>query len=100
MMTARVVELDLSGRTVLVTGAGSGIGRACALRFAGTGAKVVVVDVDAAAAAQVADAVGGQAVAVDLADPDFTDLLDPAVDVLVNNAGLQFVAPLADFPPD
>jgi 3-hydroxybutyrate dehydrogenase len=100
MMTARVVELDLSGRTVLVTGAGSGIGRACALRLAGTGAKVVAVDIDGQAAKEVADAVGGHAVAVDLADPDFTEAIDPAVDVLVNNAGLQFVAPLPDFPPE
>jgi 3-hydroxybutyrate dehydrogenase len=100
MTTAHVVDLDLSGRTVLVTGAGSGIGRACALRLADTGARVLVVDVDERAAKEVAAAAGGQAVAADLAEPGFTDLLDPAVDVLVNNAGLQFVAPLPDFPAD
>ena len=36
----------------------------------------------------------------DLSDPDAVDALDAEVDVLVNNAGLQFVAALPDFPPD
>jgi len=100
MTTARVVELDLSGRTVLVTGAGSGIGRAVALRLAATGAQLVAVDIDERAAKEVAAATGGRAVAVDLADGSFTEALDPAVDILVNNAGLQYVAPLAEFPPE
>ncbi|MFS8478046.1 MAG: 3-hydroxybutyrate dehydrogenase [Micromonosporaceae bacterium] len=94
-----VVRLDLSGRTALVTGAGSGIGRACAARLARAGATVVVVDRDAAAAKSVAAETGGRAEVLDLADPDVVDLLDPAVDVLVNNAGLQVVAPLPEFPP-
>jgi 3-hydroxybutyrate dehydrogenase len=99
-MTARVVDLDLTGRAALVTGAGSGIGRACATRLAAAGADVVVVDVDEPAAKEVAAAIGGRAVTADLSDPSVADDLDAGVDVLVNNAGLQFVSALPDFPPD
>src|SRR4051812_30142484 len=98
MTTARVVELDLSGRTALVTGAGSGIGRACATRLAAAGADVLVVDVDEAAAKEVAAAIGGRSTTADLSDPDAVDEVEAEVDVLVNNAGLQFVSPLPDFP--
>jgi 3-hydroxybutyrate dehydrogenase len=84
----------------MVTGGASGIGRACAVRLAAAGAAVVVVDRDAAAAQAVADQVGGTAVALDLTDLDAIDRLDLDVDVLVNNAGLQHVAPLHEFPVD
>jgi 3-hydroxybutyrate dehydrogenase len=90
----------LDGRRALVTGAASGIGRACAVRLAEAGASVIVVDRDAEGAKTVAEAVGGQAVAVDLSDLDAVDALDLDVDVLVNNAGLQHVAPLHEFPVD
>jgi 3-hydroxybutyrate dehydrogenase len=90
----------LAGRRALITGGGSGIGRACAVRLAGAGARVVVVDRDADAAKAVADLVDGTAVAVDLSDLDAVDALDLDVDVLVNNAGLQHVAPLHEFPVD
>src|SRR5215203_5892399 len=90
----------LSGRRAMVTGGASGIGRACAVRLSAAGASVVVVDRDADAAQAVADEVGGTAVAVDLTDLDAIDRLDLDVDVLVNNAGLQHVAPLHEFPVD
>src|SRR3954468_9552714 len=90
----------LAGRRALITGGASGIGRACALRLAQDGAEVVVVDRDADAAKEVAEAAGGTAVAVDLSDLDAVDALDLAVDVLVNNAGLQHVAPIHEFPVD
>jgi 3-hydroxybutyrate dehydrogenase len=100
-----VVEVDLGGRTALVTGAGQGIGRACALRLAAAGAQILVVDRDEAAAADVAKQATGTAFTVDLADLDAAesalgDHLDAGVDILVNNAGLQHVAPLQEFPPD
>ena len=91
---------SLVGRRALITGGASGIGRACAVRLAEDGADVVVVDRDAEAAKAVAEQVGGTAVAVDLSDLDAVDALDLAVDVLVNNAGLQHVAPLHEFPVD
>ena len=94
------VNGSLVGRRALITGGASGIGRACALRLADDGADVVVVDRDAAAAEAVAADVGGTAVAVDLSDLDAVSALDLAVDVLVNNAGLQHVAPVHEFPVD
>jgi len=90
----------LAGRRAMITGGASGIGRACAARLAEAGAKVVVVDRDAAAAERVAAEVGGTAVTVDLSDLDAVDALDLDVDVLVNNAGLQHVAPVHEFPVD
>jgi len=94
------VQVDLSGHTALVTGAGSGIGRAVARRLAGAGAAVIAVDRDETAAKEVADQVDGRAVVADLADPDVVDALDVAADILVNNAGIQHVAPVEEFPPD
>jgi 3-hydroxybutyrate dehydrogenase len=90
----------LDGRRALITGGASGIGRACAVRLAEVGASVVVVDRDAEGAKRVAEAVGGQAVTADLSDLDAVDALDLDVDVVVNNAGLQHVAPLHEFPVD
>jgi 3-hydroxybutyrate dehydrogenase len=92
--------VDLSGRQALVTGAGSGIGRACALRLAAAGAKVTALDLDGEAAKQVADQIGGRALQVDLADPNVIDALGLDADIVVNNAGLQTVAPIQEFPPE
>jgi 3-hydroxybutyrate dehydrogenase len=98
---SRPVASDfLTGRRALVTGGGSGIGRAAALRLAEAGAHVLVVDRDADAAAAVAEKIDGTAVTADLSDLDAVDGLDLDVDVLVNNAGLQHVAPIHEFPPD
>ncbi|WP_062207289.1 3-hydroxybutyrate dehydrogenase [Streptomyces sp. NBRC 109706] len=90
----------LAGRTALVTGAASGIGRSCALALAAAGAHVHVVDRAADGARRTAAEIGGSALVVDLADPDAVDTLPEAVDIVVNNAGLQHVAPLHEFPPD
>ncbi|HSF27020.1 MAG TPA: 3-hydroxybutyrate dehydrogenase [Actinomycetes bacterium] len=92
-------QLDLRGRRALVTGAGSGIGLACARRLSTAGAQVCVVDIDADAATEAAGLIGGEAVVCDLADLDAVDRLDLDVDVIVNNAGIQHVAPVHEFPP-
>ncbi|ATY15314.1 3-hydroxybutyrate dehydrogenase [Amycolatopsis sp. AA4] len=89
---------SLAGRTALVTGGGSGIGLACVRAFGAAGAKVHVVDV--AGAEEAAAEVGGQAHVVDLTDPAALATLPVDVDVLVNNAGVQHVAPLPEFPPE
>jgi 3-hydroxybutyrate dehydrogenase len=92
---------DLTGRRVLVTGGASGIGAACAERFAAAGAFVTVADLDAAGAARVAAAIGGHAIRVDLADPGFdAAALAADQDVIVNNAGIQHVSPLEEFPEE
>ncbi|MFF4582494.1 3-hydroxybutyrate dehydrogenase [Streptomyces sp. NPDC001389] len=88
------------GRVALVTGGGSGIGRACAVALADAGAFVHVVDVDAEAAETVAARIGGVAHPADLADPTAFDALPASVDILVNSAGLQHVAAIEEFPPE
>ncbi len=89
----------LTGRKVLVTGAASGIGRACADGFAAAGAEVYVVDRAGEAAKEVAEAIGGTAVVADLSEAEAVDALPDDADIVVNNAGLQHVAPLHEFPP-
>jgi 3-hydroxybutyrate dehydrogenase len=97
--TPRSSDLDLRGRRALVTGAASGIGRACARRLAAAGAEVTVLDRDADGAKAVADELDGRALVVDLAGPEL-DTLRVDTDILVNNAGLQHVAPVQEFPPE
>ncbi|MER7761084.1 3-hydroxybutyrate dehydrogenase [Streptomyces sp. NPDC097619] len=88
------------GRTALVTGGGSGIGLACARALAAAGATVHIVDRNAVAAKEAAAETGGHAHVVDLADPTAVAGLPAAVDILVNSAGLQHVAPVEEFPPE
>jgi NAD(P)-dependent dehydrogenase (short-subunit alcohol dehydrogenase family) len=99
---------DLTGRTVLVTGAGSGIGRETALLSATRGANLVICDVDEAGLAEVDAAVremGRDVLArrVDVADRDqmtaFAEAVAErvgAVDLLVNNAGVGLGGGLLD----
>jgi 3-hydroxybutyrate dehydrogenase len=95
---------ELAGRTALVTGAASGIGRAVALRLAEGGAHVLVLDLDEAGAREVASETGGDHLVVDLSDAGSIDALglgtEVHADILVNNAGVQHVAAVQDFDPD
>ncbi|MCI3279285.1 SDR family NAD(P)-dependent oxidoreductase [Streptomyces cylindrosporus] len=101
------------GRSVIVTGAGSGIGRAAALAFAAQGARVVIADLNAEGAEKVVaeiEQAGGTAVAAvgDLSEQAVVDAVVRTavdtfggVDVLVNNAGIMDrMSALADVADD
>ncbi len=95
---------DLQGATVVITGAGRGIGLATAHQFAAAGAMVVIGDLDGSVAASAAGQVGGRTVgyAVDVADREsyaaFITLAKQhgPIDILVNNAGIMPLSPLVE----
>nr|MDA8320685.1 SDR family NAD(P)-dependent oxidoreductase [Actinomycetota bacterium] len=100
----------VSGKVCVVTGAGSGIGRAVAIRLAEEGGAVLCADVNADGVADTVRqirAAGGDAVdrIVDVADPAAVDAMIGAaverwggVDVLVNNAGVNIPGVLHEVP--
>jgi rhamnulose-1-phosphate aldolase/alcohol dehydrogenase len=106
-LARRPAPKPLATRVALVTGGGSGIGRAAAQRLAAEGACVVVADRDGAAAAKVANQIGSRDVAVEVV-VDVTDehaiaaafaeavLAFGGVDLVVNNAGLSISRPLLE----
>lgn len=110
-MEQRQINVDLSGKVALITGAARGIGKAIAVAFADNGAKVVIADIDIDEAQKTAKEIGPQAVAVkvDLVDPaSIEKLFDEAeaacgatIDILANNAGAQLtLEPVENMPLD
>jgi uncharacterized protein len=107
----QIPALRFDGKTVLVTGASSGIGRETALAFAAAGANVVLVARRAAVLAKVASAArsaGAEALAVgaDVTDPEAVKACFRkavrrfgSVDVVVNNAGVLIPAQVVDLDP-
>ncbi len=91
------MQIDLSGRNIIVTGGARGLGRACVQKFTESGARVALVDIDFKAARESADQFNrATAYACDLEDPDslkvlhgkLSDDFDGRIDILVNNAGI------------
>lgn len=101
--------MKLKDKVALVTGAGSGIGRAIAMIYAREGARVAVADLNEAAAATVTseiDKLGGQAMSVAMDVTDETAVTTGVaavakqwggIDILVSNAGVQIVHPIEEF---
>jgi NAD(P)-dependent dehydrogenase (short-subunit alcohol dehydrogenase family) len=86
--------MELAGRHIVVTGGASGIGRACALRFAEEGARVTVADLDLDGAQETAEQTGGTAHRTDVgSERDIIELIERAeqeapIDGFFSNAGI------------
>jgi 3-hydroxybutyrate dehydrogenase len=92
-------------RTILITGAGSGLGRGLAQCLAQAGHTIVATDLNLDSARETVAQIGrsAEALALDVTSEDdirrvFAGLGERGVDVLINNAGLQHVARVEDFP--
>ncbi|RMF03081.1 MAG: 3-hydroxybutyrate dehydrogenase [Chloroflexi bacterium] len=102
-MTDKVFD----GKVAVVTGAASGIGLACAERFAADGAQVVISDVNAERGMAAAERLQALFVHGDLSlRADCKALINRTIEefgtvhILVNNAGFQHIDPVEDFPED
>ena len=93
------MQIDLSGRTALVTGSTQGIGRVIAAKLAAAGAETTINGRDPDRVRAVADELGVAGVAADVATPEGAERLFaalPHVDVLVNNLGIFSPTPVLE----
>jgi 3-hydroxybutyrate dehydrogenase len=88
---------SLQGKSVLVTGAGSGIGKACVEAFAESGAHVIAVDINLDSLSELKKSHKIDIVEADLTNPEkaFPNQLD--IDILINNAGIQHISSIENF---
>lgn len=88
---------SLQGKSVLITGAASGIGKACTVAFAEAGARVIAVDLDIELLKDLKSKNSVEIIEADLTNPEkfFPNNLE--IDILINNAGIQHVSPLENF---
>ena len=88
---------SLQGKSVLVTGAGSGIGKACVQAFAESGAHVIAVDINLDSLSELKKSHKIDIVEADLTSPEkaFPNQLE--IDILINNAGIQHISPIENF---
>lgn len=101
-------QIDLDGRTAIVTGGAQGIGRAIAERLKNSGADIWLWDIDPVCAAEAAKALDAGAIGVDVTDPVAVEAAthqvvgaSGAIDILVNNAGISGAnAPVHEYPVD
>jgi len=107
------LDIRFDGKTAIVTGSGSGIGRVIARTLAGSGANVTIADIKFDLAKQTAEEiardfqVGALAVKVDISkEADATAMVEQtvarfgSVDILVNNAGLSYPVKLLEMTPE
>jgi NAD(P)-dependent dehydrogenase (short-subunit alcohol dehydrogenase family) len=101
--SSSAVSFGLAGKVCIVTGAGQGIGEACARRFAREGAQVICADIDDARGQALAGELGGRYLRCDVGDKAQVDALvqqamlaHGRIDVLVNNAGIFRAAEFLD----
>jgi NAD(P)-dependent dehydrogenase (short-subunit alcohol dehydrogenase family) len=95
--------MRFAGKTVVIIGGNSGIGRAAAEAFAAEGAELVICGRDEATLAETATATGARAVQADIADLASLDTFYAgieAIDILVVNAGGGRFVPFADLTPE
>jgi 3-hydroxybutyrate dehydrogenase len=106
----KISSVPMNGKVTLITGAGSGIGRHFALRFASEGAHVAAADLNAEAVDETVRAItaaGGKAIAIQMDVTSESSVEEGmgkirsqlgSVEVLIANAGIQHISPFADFP--
>jgi 3-hydroxybutyrate dehydrogenase len=100
----------MSKKNILITGGASGIGLGIGQHLGSSGHHIIIADINLAAATKAVENLQNQGISASAIELDVTNLKDVAelpnnlhplaVDVLINNAGVQHVSKLEDFPPE